>query len=154
MKEEEKLTEFQKLIDYKFNNEALLAQALYTAKYGNFNNQRKHCKEFSTIGDIVLKLILALKEYDDGIRTPEGITVSKQMLESNETFKKIALTEFSLDKYVTSMNDEDLVESIILADIFEAIAGAMFLDSNRDYLTVQEKIVNKFYDKYKSEFYK
>ncbi|HDZ18089.1 hypothetical protein LCGC14_1040100 [marine sediment metagenome] len=153
MKEEEKLTEFQKLIDYKFNNEALLAQALYTAKYGNFKNQGKHCKEFSTIGDIVLKLILALKEYDDGIRTPEGITMSKQMLESNEAFKKIALTEFNLDMYITSMNDEDLLESKILADIFEAIAGAIFIDSNRDCLVVQEKIVDKFYDKYKSEFY-
>lgn len=90
MKTKAKLDEFQNLIDYQFNNRVLLEQALYTSQYGNQNNNGKHCKEFTTIGDIVLKLILALKAYDEGIRTPGGITLSKQIIESNETFGNIA----------------------------------------------------------------
>lgn len=59
----EKLNEFQKLIEYKFQDEAILEQALCTAQYGNLYNQERHCKEFTTIGDIILKLILALKVF-------------------------------------------------------------------------------------------
>ncbi len=95
-------------INYKFNNEALLAQALYTAQYGNTYNQGRHCKEFTTIGDIILKLILALKAYDDGIRTPGGITLSKQIIDSNEMFGSIAKEEFNLSKYIFSIEGEDL----------------------------------------------
>ena len=67
------MTTWQKLIEYKFHDEARLEQALSTAQYGNTYNQGRHCKEFTTIGDIILKLILALKVYDEGIRTPGGI---------------------------------------------------------------------------------
>lgn len=73
MRDKDKLNEFQKLIDYKFNDESKLEQALYTVQYGNLHNRGKHCKEFTTIGDIILKLILALKAYDDGFRTPGEI---------------------------------------------------------------------------------
>ena len=153
MNNKEKLIEFQKLIEYKFHDEAKLEQALYTAQYGNLYNRGKHCKEFTTIGDIILKLILALKVCDDGERTPGGITLSKQILESNEMFGIIANKEFNLSKYIYSVKGEDVLNSKIMADVFEAIAGAIYFDSNRNYKQVQEKIVDKFYEKYKTEFF-
>ena len=153
MRNKDKLHEFQSLIGYKFKDKNMLEQALSTAQYGNQYNNRKHCKEFSTIGDIVLKLILALKLYDEGFRTPAGITLSKQILESNEMFGYIGRNEFNLNKYIFSVEGEDLVESRITAHVFEAIAGAMFFDSNRNYDLVEEKIVNIFYQKYKKEFF-
>ena len=153
MKNTEKLIEFQNSINYKFENECLLKQALCTAQYGNQNNQGKHCKEFSTIGDIILKLVLALKLYDDGIRTPGGITLSKQIIESNEMFGIIAEKEFNLSKYIFSVEGENLLNSKIMPDVFEAIAAAIYFDSDRDYKPVQEKIVEKFYEKYKKEFF-
>ena len=153
MKDKEKLNEFQKLIDYNFKEEAKLKQALCTAQYGNLYNKRKHCKEFTTIGDIILKLILALKAYDDGERTHGGITLSKQIIESNKMFGIIAEKEFNLSNYVFSVEGEDLVNSKIIPDVFEAIAGAIYLDSNKNYKPVQEKIVDKFYEKYKPKFY-
>ena len=153
MKNKKKLDEFQKLIDYKFNDTALLNQALYTSQYGNQHNQGKHCKEFTTIGDIVLKLILALKAYDEGIKTPGGITLSKQIIESNEMFGIIAHKEFNLSEYIFSVKGEDLLESKIMADVFEAIAGAIYFDSNRNYKPVQDKIVEKFYEKYKIKLF-
>ena len=153
MKNKEKLKEFQKLLKYKFHDEAKLEQALCTAQYGNLHNRGKHCKEFTTIGDIILKLILALKVYDDGFRTPGGITLSKQIIESNDMFGIIANKEFNLSKYIFSVKGEDLLNSKIMADVFEAIAGAIYFDSDRNYKQVQEKIVDKFYEKYKTEFF-
>ena len=153
MNNKEKLNEFQKLIEYKFHDEGILKQALYTAQYGNLHNRGKHCKEFTTIGDIVLKLILALKVYDEGIRTPGGITLSKQIMESNEMFVNIAHKEFNLSEYIFSVKGEDLLGSKIMADVFEAIAGAIYFDSDRNYKPVQEKIVDKFYEKYKPDFF-
>ena len=81
MKNKEILDEFQILIGYKFKNEAMLEQALCTAQYGNTYNRGRHCKEFTTIGDSILKLVLVLKLYDDGKRTPGEITLSKQIIE-------------------------------------------------------------------------
>lgn len=40
-----------------------------------------------------------------------------------------------------------------MADVFEAIAGAIYFDSNRNYIPIQEKIVDKFYEKYKKELF-
>ena len=153
MNNKEKLDEFQKFLDYKFNDKRILKQALYTAQYGNLHNRGKHCKEFTTIGDIVLKLILALKLYDDGFRTPGGITLSKQLLENNDIFGTIADKEFNLSKYIFSVKGENLSNSKIMADVFEAIAGALYFDSKRNYKPVQEKIVDKFYEKYKTKFF-
>ena len=153
MNNKEKLNEFQRLIEYKFHDKGILKQALYTAQYGNLHNRGKHCKEFTTIGDIILKLILALKVYDDGFRTPGGITLSKQIIESNDMFGIIADKEFNLSKYIFSVKGEDLENSNIMADVFEAIAGAIYFDSNRSYKQVQEKIVDKFYEKYKTKLF-
>lgn len=153
MKSKARLDEFQNLIDYHFSDKALLKQALYTSQYGNQYNHGKHCKEFTTIGDIVLKLALALKAYDEGIRTPGGITLSKQLIESNEMFGNIARDEFNLNEYIVSVKGENLLETKIMADVFEAIAGAIYFDSDRNCKTVQEKIVERFYEKYKVELF-
>lgn len=40
-----------------------------------------------------------------------------------------------------------------MADVFEAIAGAIYFDSNRNYKLIQKKIVDKFYEKYKTKFF-
>lgn len=40
-----------------------------------------------------------------------------------------------------------------MIDIFEVITGAIYFGSNRNHKQVQEKIVDKFYEKYKSKFF-
>ena len=68
-------------------------------------------------------------------------------------FGIIADNEFNLSKYIFSVKGEDLKNSKIMADVFEAIAGAIYFDSNRNYKLIQKKIVDKFYEKYKTKFF-
>ena len=86
MNNKENLKDFQKLSEHNFHDETKLEQTLYTTQYGNLHNRGKYSKEFTAIGDIILKFIVALITFDYGLRTSGGITLSKQIIESNEIF--------------------------------------------------------------------
>ncbi|MFX1289035.1 MAG: ribonuclease III domain-containing protein, partial [Promethearchaeota archaeon] len=140
-----KLSRFEDLISYRFNDPKILYQALTTPQYGNENNL-PHYEILETLGDAVIKLIFILKLYNEGEENPGIITKIKQQLEDNQTFLKKAL-EMNLWRYVIASNKQNIEGTSILAEIFEAICGAIYIDSNYDLYTVESKIINKyFYD--------
>lgn len=139
----EKIEQFQELIDYKFNNEEFLIQALTTPQFGNEYNLPTY-QFLEILGDSIVKIILILKMYQMGIDDPGEITKIKASLESDETFKKIAI-EFDLERYIFKSEKQKIKDTRILADVFEAVCGAIFLDSNYNLTVVDEKIINRFY---------
>lgn len=140
-----KLEEFQKYINYKFNNEQILLQALTTPQFANENNLLDY-EILETLGDAVIKLIFILKKYREGIRSPGTITKLKQQLENDNTLKKIATKYFEIQRFIFKSKTQKIEGTKILADIFEAICGAMFLDSNMNLEIVEKYIINKFYN--------
>ncbi len=141
------LEQLQIFLNYHFRDKNLLSQALTTPQLAH----QKGLKDYEileTIGDAVIKLIFLLKKYKSGVRKPGKITKIKQQLENDDTLKKIAQKYFHLDKFILKADAQEIKGTKILADILEALCGAMYLDSNENIKIVEEKVINKFYDQW------
>ncbi len=131
-------------IKYKFRNSLLLAEALTHPSLGHemqrhhFDNQRL---EF--LGDAVLQLIFTEYLFDRYPGYPEGdLTKLRARLVSREGLTTLA-NSISLGKYLMMGKGEETSggreRSSALSDAFEALMGAMYLDS--DYVTVRRVVL-------------
>ncbi|MFP6874177.1 MAG: ribonuclease III [Verrucomicrobiales bacterium] len=124
----------EKIINYKFSNPLLLAEALthpslaYETNRPHFDNQRM---EF--LGDAVLQLVLTVELFARFPDFAEGaMTKLRSWLVSRD-----ALQEYSrgidLGKYLLVGKGEDVSggreRAGALADAFESLVGAIYLDS-------------------------
>lgn len=140
----EKLRKFQEFIDYTFNNEQLLAEALTTPRLGNELGKPDY--EFlETLGDAVIKIVFILKLYHQGIKDPGNITKIKASLESDKALRRVA-NRINLQEFIFKTEKQPVKGTRILADVFEAICGAIFFDSEYDFTIVEEKMINPFFD--------
>lgn len=136
------LDQFQDFINYRFNKSEMLLQALTTPQFAN-EKSLLHYQILETLGDAVIKLILSLKLYNKGEVDPGRLTIIKAHLEDNQTFQKVA-TEMELWKYIFSSNKQRVKDTSILADVFEAICGAIFIDSGNNLQVVEKIIIDRF----------
>ncbi|MFX1376638.1 MAG: ribonuclease III domain-containing protein [Promethearchaeota archaeon] len=140
----EKIRKFQEFIDYRFHNEQLLAEALTTPRLGNELGIQDY--EFlETLGDAVIKIVFILKLYHEGIKDPGDITKIKASLESDKALRKVA-NKMKLHDFIFKTDKQLIKGTRILADVFEAICGAIFFDSNYNIKLVEEKMINPFYE--------
>jgi len=139
----DKLKLFQEFINYQFQNPEILLEALTTPQYGNENNLG-HYEILETLGDAVIKLIFSLKIYNSGENDPGRLTKTKQCLEDNQTFLKVA-TEMELWKYIISSKKQKVRGTSILADVIESICGAIYIDSGKKLEIVEQKIINTYF---------
>ncbi|MHA2394774.1 MAG: ribonuclease III domain-containing protein [Promethearchaeota archaeon] len=144
----EKLSKFQEFIQYKFKNEGLLAQSLTTPRYGNEMGQT-HYEFLETLGDAVIKVIFILKLHQKGITDPGRITKIKGSLESDKTLIQVA-SRMNLQDFIFKNEKQSVKGTTILADVFESICGAIFLDSDNSLSVVREKMIDPFYDDFDS----
>ena len=145
---EEIIAQFQDFIHYRFNEPEMLLQALTTTQFAN-EKKILHYQILETLGDAVIKLILSLKLYNKGEVDPGELTKTKQHLEDNQTFQKIAM-EMELYKYIFSSKKQKVRDTSILADVFEAICGAIFLDSGNNLQVVEKIIIDRFFTNWES----
>jgi len=143
-REKDKIIDFQEFLDYKFRNEDLLKQALTTPLLGN-EKKIPHYDVLETLGDAVIKLALILKLFDMDIQDPGKITKTKAMLENDEILSFIANKYFNLQNYIYKTKEQEIEDTKILADVIEAVSGALYLDSNLDIKLVVKKIIDPFY---------
>ena len=142
------LGQFQDFINYRFNKPEMLLQALTTPQFAN-EKRILHYQILETLGDAVIKLIFSLKLYNKGEIDPGKLTKTKQRLEDNQTFQKIAM-EMELWKYIFSSKKQRVKDSSILADVFEAICGAIFIDSGNNLQVVEKLIIDRFITNWES----
>lgn len=120
-------------IHYKFRNPLLLAEALthpslgYETQKPHFDNQRL---EF--LGDAVLQLIITQHLYHVFPDFSEGkLTKLRSRLVSREALKTVAL-RIDLGDHIMMGRGEEAnggrSRNSILADAFEALVGAMYID--------------------------
>jgi ribonuclease III len=129
------VTPLEKCIDYKFRNSLLLAEALthpsmrHEAQRKGFDNQRL---EF--LGDAILQLVITEHLYGHFQTEPEGqLTKLRSRLVSRDTLRKNALA-LDLGRYLIMGRGEEAsggrARASTLADAFEALIGAIYLDSD------------------------
>ncbi|MBY8980774.1 MAG: hypothetical protein KGD72_10310 [Candidatus Lokiarchaeota archaeon] len=139
---EDILDQFQDFINYRFNKPELLLQALTTSQFANEKNIPSY-QILETLGDAVIKLIFSFKLYIKGEIDPGNLTKTKLRLEDNKTFQKIAMG-MEMWKYIFSSKNQRVKDSSILGDVFEAICGAIFIDSGNNLQVVEKIIIDRF----------
>ncbi len=123
-------------LGYTFKNKELLKHALIHRSYGNehweykkINNER-----LELLGDAVLDLVVTEYLYKNFTKSSEGdLAKLKSMVVSEPVLAKIS-RELGIGKYLLLSKGEELTggrdRSSILGDVFEAVLGAIYLDSD------------------------
>lgn len=129
----EKLNECQLTIGYCFHNIIVLEKALTHTSCrleNNFSNERL---EF--LGDAVLGMIISDYLYRTLPQYSEGeLTKIKSVVVSQSTLARVSL-EANLKDFLfvgRGLNDLNLFPKSLLANVFEAIIGAIYLDGGLD----------------------
>jgi ribonuclease-3 len=122
-----------KKIGVKFNNITLLNQALTHRSYLNENRDYKldHNERLEFLGDAVLELVITEYLYNH-YPNPEGeLTSWRSALVNGEMLSQVA-KEIGVEKYLLmsrgEAKDTGRARQYLLANAFEAIVGAIYLD--------------------------
>ena len=127
------LSEFEKVIGYEFKNKSLLETALTHSSYANEKQSGRECNErLEFLGDSVLGVITADYFYHNLAHLPEGEMTKKRAACVCEKSLHGFAKEINLGKYLFLGRGEDNTggrkRASILADAFEAVIGAIYLD--------------------------
>jgi len=137
----------QQELGYRFNDPDLLDEALshrsFTGVYGEDRIESNERLEF--LGDAVLDLIVAHELFKRYPKKSEGdLTELKSLLVSRPTLLQTA-TEVGLGEAILLSRNEEAtggrMRPSILADAFEAVLGAIYLDGGYD--AVQRIVVSR-----------
>ena len=137
------MDKLQKNISYQFKNLELLKQALTHRSVSKYNNERL---EF--LGDSILGCIISYELYQRFPLVDEGqLSRLRSNLVRGQTLAKLAKTIKLSECLVLGQGElksGGFQRESIQADAFEAILGAIFLDS--DYLTVSSVVLKLYED--------
>ncbi len=125
--------EFEKKLPARFNNPELLAQAFTHRSYLNENELKAdHNERLEFLGDAVLELVVTdylFKKYPE--ETEGDLTAYRAALVNAETLAQVAHTTGMNDYLLLSKGearDTGRARQTILANTFESVVGAIFLD--------------------------
>lgn len=141
------ISELEKCIGYEFRDKSLPERALTHSSYANEKKINKHgdYERLEFLGDAVLELTVSEFLYRNYPDKKEGeMTRTRAALVCEQTLSQSA-RQIGLDKLVLLGKGEELSggrdRDSILCDVFEAVAGAIYLDSGY-YMAV--KYIEKF----------
>jgi ribonuclease-3 len=131
-------SQFEKTSGLVFKDKALLRQAFTHRSYLNENRNLKidHNERLEFLGDAVLELIVTDYLYHKYPKKPEGeLTSFRSSLVNSTTLAevstKIGINDFLLLSHGES-KDTGRARTYILANTFEALLGALYLDQGYD----------------------
>ena len=132
------LSSFEKKIGHTFKDPSLLEQAFTHRSYLNENRGlgKEHNERLEFLGDAVLELAVTGFLYAKYPDKPEGdLTSYRAALVNTQSISgagtKLGMNEFLLLSRGES-RDTGRARQIILANAFEAVIGALYLDSGYD----------------------
>lgn len=141
MKKVNNVEKVGKIFNYEFKNTDLLDLALTHRSIGSKNNERL---EF--LGDSILGMVISSELFQRFPNEKEGVlTRLRSSLVKGDTLSEIA-AELNLGDYIKLGSGElksgGFRRASTLADVVEAIIGAIYLDSNSDFgISKIEKII-------------
>ncbi|MFA6184061.1 MAG: ribonuclease III [Parcubacteria group bacterium] len=135
---------FADKIGIKFNNPDLIQEALTHRSYLNENKKYKlnHNERLEFLGDAVLELVVTDYLFKNYSNNQEGeMTSWRAALVNGEMLAKIS-ADLGVDEYVLmskgESSDKGRARQYLLANAFEAIIGAIYLDQGYN---VAEKFI-------------
>lgn len=149
--------ELEKYTGYHFKNPQLLETALTHSSYTNECRKENAvvCNErMEFLGDAVLQIIISDHLYHEYVNAAEGyLTKNRQHLVCEETLarlaQKISLGEFLILGKGEEQNGGRTHDSI-LADAFEALLAAIYLDCGRDTAFLEVFLISLMKEELKS----
>lgn len=127
--------EFEEKLGYSFKNKELLKNSLIHRSYGNENRRYKKIsnEKLELLGDAVLDLVVTEYLYANNEDSTEGdLARLKSMAVSEPVLAEIS-KKIKAGNYLLMSKGEELTggreRNSILGDVFEAILGAIYLDS-------------------------
>lgn len=138
--------EFEKIIGYTFRNKSLLETAFTHSSYANEKQLGRDCNErLEFLGDSVLGVVSADYFYHNLSHLPEGEMTKKRAACVCEKSLYGFAKEIDLGKYILLGKGEEHTggrnRPSILADAFEAVIAAIYLDGG---LECAKEFVLKF----------
>lgn len=143
------LCDLEKIIGYTFKNKNLLETALTHSSYANEKQLSRDCNErLEFLGDSVLGVITADYFYHNLNHLPEGEMTKKRAACACEKSLHGFAKEIELGRFILLGKGEERTggrsRPSILADAFEALIGAIYLDGG---LESAKNFVLKFVEK-------
>ena len=134
-------------IHYKFTNPKLLKEALTHKSYCiELNLNQPNFERLEYLGDSILNFIVAEDLFKQFPNDSEGLLSKKRAsLVNQTTLNQLALNCFLADQIILGPGEKKQLSHLkprILASCFEAIIGAVFLDS--DYLSAKKVVLYHF----------
>src|SRR3989338_5548757 len=142
---------FQERIEYTFRNERLLEQAFTHRSYLNENRRsgREHNERLEFLGDAVLELVVTEFLFAKYPEKPEGDLTSYRAALVNTASISDAAVKLGMNEYLLlsrgEAKDTGRARAIILANAFEALIGAIYLD--RGYEPAKKFIAEQLFHK-------
>lgn len=156
------LSQFESKLSLKFNNQDLLLQALTHRSYLNENPSFRlgHNERLEFLGDAVLELVVTEELYNKFPEKPEGDLTSFRAALVNSKMLADVSTELGINDFLVlsrgEAKDTGRARQFILANAFEALIGALYLDagyeSARDF--IQRVILSRVDDVLSKKLYK
>ncbi len=128
---------FEELLQYKFNNKELLKNALTHSSYANETHSLSGSNErLEFLGDSVLSIIVSEYLYNNFKNLPEGeLTKIRASLVCEKTLCMFS-KQINVGNYLLlgkgEANNHGNERASILADAFEAILAAIFIDGGME----------------------
>ncbi|MEK7478231.1 MAG: ribonuclease III [Patescibacteria group bacterium] len=132
------LNKFEEQIKIKFKNKNLLKQAFLHRSYLNEHKELKieHNERLEFLGDAVVEIVVTDFLYHKYPTKPEGeLTALRAALVNAITMSEVA-AQLSMNDFMLlskgEAKDTGRARQIILANAFEALVGAIYLDQGYD----------------------
>lgn len=131
-------TEAEKIIGVTFNDKGLLKQAFTHRSYLNENKDSgiEHNERLEFLGDAVLELVSTDYLYNEYPKKPEGDLTALRSALVNSVMLASLSTDLDFNKYLLlskgESKDMGRARQYILANTFEAVVGAIYMDSGYD----------------------
>jgi len=151
----ERIKAIEQLLGYEFKSKKLLLTALSHTSY--VNEQKRKNKNIQSyerlefLGDAVVELLVCTRLFENYNNLPEGIMAQiKAAVASEDVLSEIA-KKLDLGTFILFGKGEETSggrnKKSILADVFEALVAAVFIDSNKN-LDVVSRIFLPLLDNY------
>lgn len=143
---------FEKKIGYTFEDKTLLERAFTHRSYLNENRglqNREHNERLEFLGDAVLELVVTEFLFSKYPTEPEGVLTAYRAALVNTQSISAAATELGMNEFLLlsrgEARDTGRARNSILANTFEALIGALYLD--KGYGVAQEFIAAQLFHK-------
>ena len=141
------LKKFETNIGYRFTSKEILTEALTHSSYAN-EHKRANIKDnerLEFLGDAILDLVVSDFLYKKHQDLPEGDLSKIRASIVCEAFLIMAAKEINLGEFMRLGKGEEMTggreRTSVLADAFEAVIGAIYLDGTLD---DAKKFINQF----------